>query len=98
MVEELEHTEEPLDIGGKFQGNREPTPNCLLKDGTLIAKFERVVDTIRAMACYNACKGISTKALEGGVIEEMIKSTERDADYYGKNSSAQRILTKMEAK
>jgi hypothetical protein len=59
----MKHTEGKLEVGGTFRGNRDTIPNCLLKDGELIAKFENPENAIRALATWNACEGLSTDML-----------------------------------
>lgn len=52
----------------------------------------REANTRRIVACVNACEGISTEALEGEIIKELLEVTKRMAEM------KHNALTKREAK
>lgn len=72
VEEKVKHTPEPW-----ASDKRDPVlfQDVLILDsnGKSIGKVWRSEDTLRIVACVNACAGISTEALEQGVIGALIE-------------------------
>ena len=77
----MNHTKEPWCIAeDKCYMNQIVNSNSLC-----IAKLIEEADAKRIVACVNACKGITTEALEAKVVE---KGVNKLWDYFEENSSS----------
>jgi len=75
----MKHTKEPWEVA---------EDKCYMQQivnstGLCIAKLIEEEDAERIVACVNACKGITTEALEARVVE---KGVQKLWDYYEENS------------
>ena len=71
----MNHSKEPWevdDIGGLI-GIRNKT-NCAIATTGVNSLPQNQIDAERIVACVNACTGITTEALEAGVVHGVIES------------------------
>ena len=76
-MSDTQHAPEPWEVhegldychiyGGEFNHSGNPIAECYKNDA----------NTRRIVAAVNACKGISTEALEGGVVNDLLEACKK---------------------